>query len=90
MDDRVPVEREAVVEVVALISSAGGLDALTVVLRDLPVDLPAAVVVQHHLGGQGSALLQILQRRVDLPMAWANDQARHVPGQVMVCPPQKR
>ncbi|WP_302621728.1 chemotaxis protein CheB, partial [Mycobacterium avium] len=34
------------VELVALVASAGGLEALTTVLRDLPRDFPAAVVVQ--------------------------------------------
>jgi len=37
---------------VAKVTSAGGLSALTTVLRELPLDLPVAVVVQQHLGGR--------------------------------------
>jgi chemotaxis response regulator CheB len=44
------------VEVVALVASTGGLDALSAVLRGLSVDLPVEVVVQQHLGGQTSVL----------------------------------
>jgi two-component system, chemotaxis family, protein-glutamate methylesterase/glutaminase len=35
---------------VVLLASAGGLNALSFVLRDLPANLPVAVVVQQHLG----------------------------------------
>jgi two-component system chemotaxis response regulator CheB len=35
--------------IVALVCSAGGLDALTRVLQPLPGDLPAAVLVLQHL-----------------------------------------
>ena len=41
-------------DVVALVTSAGGLEAVSAVLRDLPADFPAAVVVAQHLSGQGS------------------------------------
>ncbi|RYG23470.1 chemotaxis protein CheB, partial [bacterium] len=38
------------------VASAGGLEAISRVLRGLPKELPVAVVVAQHLGGQGSAL----------------------------------
>ncbi|MEW9551933.1 chemotaxis protein CheB [Nonomuraea sp. NPDC050783] len=81
--------REAAVDVVALVTSAGGLDALTTVLRDLPADLPSAVVVQQHLGS-GSGLALVLRRRTGQPAVWAADGARLAPGVVMVCPPRMR
>src|SRR3712207_1696374 len=80
--------RAARVEVVALVTSAGGLGALSVVLRRLPEDFPAAVVVAQHLGGQGSSLLEILERRIALPLEWARDGARIGAGRVTVCPPR--
>jgi CheB methylesterase len=43
-------------EVIGLVTSAGGLEALTAVLRGLPADFPAAIVVAQHLSGQGSQL----------------------------------
>jgi chemotaxis response regulator CheB len=64
------------VEVVALVTSAGGLEALSSVLRVLPADFPAAVVVAQHLGGQGSKLVEILSRRIELPLEWARDGCR--------------
>src|SRR3712207_184629 len=76
------------VEVVALVTSAGGLSALSVVLRELPEDLAAAVVVAQHLGGQGSSLLEILERRVALPLEWAHDGGRITPGRITLCPPR--
>ena len=76
------------VEVVTLVTSAGGLGALSVVLRELPEDFPAAVVVAQLLGGQGSSLLDILERRIALPLEWARDGGRICAGRVTVCPPR--
>ncbi|MBV8999631.1 MAG: hypothetical protein JO304_11250, partial [Solirubrobacterales bacterium] len=76
------------VDVVAVVASAGGLDALSAVLGALPDDLPAAVVVAQHLGGQGSRLVEILDRRVRLTVGWAQDGGRIVAGHVSVCPPR--
>jgi signal transduction histidine kinase len=78
------------VEVVALVASAGGLEAISAVLRDLPKDLPATVLVAQHLSGQGSMLVGILERRTDLPVDWADDGAELVPGRVMVSRPRTR
>lgn len=77
-------------DLIAMVTSAGGLEALTKVLKDLPPDLPAGVLVVQHLGGQGSTLAEILDRRVPLPVKWVTDGARIQPGQVLVCPPRKR
>ena len=78
------------VELVALVASAGGLEALTAVLRTLPGDFPAAIVVAQHLGGQGSRLVEILGRRLALEVVWACDGAAVAPGVVTVCPPRSR
>jgi two-component system chemotaxis response regulator CheB len=75
------------VELVVLLASAGGLDALSVVLHDLPKEFPAAVVVQQHLGGQSSALPTILGRSTPHQVGWAVDGQTATPGQVIVCPP---
>ncbi|KZS65426.1 chemotaxis protein CheB [Mycobacterium pseudokansasii] len=78
------------IDIVVLVASAGGLAALSTVLQGLPHDLPAAVVVQQHLGGQGSILAQLLQRRTQTRVEWAVSGQRIEPGQVTVCPPLKR
>ena len=54
----------------------------------LPEDLPAAVVVAQHLGGQGSTLVEILARRIPLPVEWARDGGRLERGRITVCPPR--
>lgn len=76
------------VELVVLLASAGGLDALSVVLHDLPPEFPAAVVVQQHLGGSSSVLPTILGRSTEHRVGWASDGQALEPGQVIVCPPE--
>ncbi|ORW91553.1 hypothetical protein AWB92_17940 [Mycobacterium sp. IEC1808] len=75
------------VELVVLLASAGGLDALSIVLHDLPTEFAAAVVVQQHLGGLSSVLPTILRRQTAHRVSWAQDGQAVVPGQVVVCPP---
>nr|BFE84274.1 hypothetical protein GCM10020093_068750 [Planobispora longispora] len=57
-------------------------------LKDLPPDLPAAVVVQHHLGGQASVLPRILAKRTGHDMVWAVDGEPVSPGRILFCPPR--
>lgn len=75
------------IQLVVLLASAGGLEALSTVLRDLPSDFPAAVVVQQHLGGHDSLLTTILRRQTGRAIDWAQDGMRLRPAQVAVCPP---
>lgn len=75
------------VELVVLMASAGGLEALLAVLGDLPAELGAPIVVQQHLGGQSSVLPMILQRSTARPVCWARDRQTIEPGPVIVCPP---
>jgi chemotaxis response regulator CheB len=76
------------VQVIALVASAGGLEALTSVLRDLPIDFPAAVVVAQHLSPQRSQLVSILRRTIPLPVVWAEDGSALAPGRVTFAPPR--
>ena len=74
--------------VVALVSSAGGLDALTRVLAPLPPTFPAAVIALQHTSPEApSRLASILERRTALPVRAAQDGDPLVPGQVLVIPP---
>ena len=74
--------------VMALVCSAGGLDALTQVLEPLPAGLPAAVLVLQHVSpGHHSELPAILARRTALLVTAATDGALLAPGRVLVCPP---
>lgn len=74
-------------ELAVLLASAGGLDALSVVLHDLPAEFSAAVVVQQHLGGLTSVLTTILGRQTPRRVSWAQEGQAVVPGEVVVCPP---
>jgi two-component system chemotaxis response regulator CheB len=76
--------------VVALIASAGGIDALSRVLASLPADLPAAVLVAlHQSPTQPSRLAAILGERTRLPIATACDGTGMRPGHVVVVPPAR-
>jgi two-component system, chemotaxis family, protein-glutamate methylesterase/glutaminase len=73
--------------VVALVTSAGGLDALTRVLAPLPADLPAAVLVAQHLDpDRMSHLTAILAERTALRVGEAVDGDELVPGVALVVP----
>src|SRR5712671_5368349 len=76
-------------DVVALVTSAGGLSALNQVFLTLPDDLNAALVIVQHLGGPVSSLAEILRRRGPLPVQWIADHDLLEPGHVYVCPPQQ-
>ena len=72
---------------VALVCTAGGLDALTRVLAPLPGDLPAALIVlQHQSPAYRSELAALLDRRTDLQVRPARDGAALEPGLVLVAP----
>ncbi|WP_424534270.1 chemotaxis protein CheB [Sphaerisporangium viridialbum] len=74
--------------VVALIASAGGLEALSRVLAPLSPDLPAAVLVALHQDPtRASNLAAILARRTALEVRVAADGAAMEAGLVLVVPP---
>lgn len=67
-------------------TSAGGLQALQSLLRDLPADLPAAVLIVQHIGGS-SFLPEILARSGALPVKPARAGAEVESGEVYVAVP---
>lgn len=74
--------------VIALIASAGGIDAFLRVLGPLPAQLPAAfLVVLHQEPTRPSELVAILQRRTSLKVEVAANDAQMQPGRVLVVPP---
>jgi two-component system, chemotaxis family, protein-glutamate methylesterase/glutaminase len=73
--------------VVALVSSLGGLDALSQVLAPLPADLRAALLVLQDLNpDQPSHLADVLDRRTALSVRQAVNGAELVMGTVLVAP----
>jgi two-component system, chemotaxis family, protein-glutamate methylesterase/glutaminase len=74
--------------VIVVASSAGGLDALRILLADLPSNLPAAVLVVQHLERtRPSMLAKILQRTSSLPVDQAQHNQRLQSGRVLIAPP---
>jgi two-component system chemotaxis response regulator CheB len=74
--------------VVALVASAGGLDALSQVLSALPADLPAAIIVAQHMKpDRRSYLTEILRKRTALHVRQADNDDSLTPGTVLVAPP---
>jgi two-component system, chemotaxis family, protein-glutamate methylesterase/glutaminase len=69
------------------VSSAGGLDALTRVLKTTPVELPASVIaLQHTDPARAGQLAALLDRAGPLPVENARDGAALVAGRVVVAP----
>lgn len=76
--------------IIALVASAGGIDALSRILTKLPADLPAAVLVLLHIPpDKESELPTILSRASALEVDAARDGERLAPGRVAVAPPGK-
>jgi two-component system CheB/CheR fusion protein len=74
-------------QLVVVGSSAGGVDALGVLLADLPADLPAAVVVAQHLDTtRTSRLGEVLSARSRLPIVTVETRETLKPGTVYVVP----
>lgn len=75
-------------DIVVIGASAGGVQALTDVLRRLPGNLPAAVFVVLHMAAKApSALSAILSRCTSLPVAEAQDGEPIRPGRIYVSRP---
>jgi two-component system chemotaxis response regulator CheB len=74
--------------VIAIAASSGGLAAFSEILRELPVTLPAAILILQHLSPGGrSYLAEILAGRTDLPVRQATAGMRLEHGVIFVAPP---
>ena len=63
-------------DLVVVGSSAGGVEALSVLVGTLPQDFPAPVVLAQHLDpNHPSSLDAILQRRTTLPVEIVNESS---------------
>lgn len=74
--------------VVAIASSAGGVQALTAVLGGLPTDFPVPVVIVQHLDPRHKTILaEILDRRSALRVKLAESGVRMSSGTAYIAPP---
>jgi two-component system chemotaxis response regulator CheB len=80
----------ATFDVVAVAASAGGLNALSHVLRALPADFSAAVLIVQHLDPRHRSLMaSILSRRTPLRVKEAEEGDRLAPATVFIAPPNR-
>jgi two-component system, chemotaxis family, protein-glutamate methylesterase/glutaminase len=88
--DEARAERGSPSRVVGIGASAGGVDALTRLVRHLPAELPAAVCVVLHVPATGRSLLApILARHTALEVDVAVDGATLRAGRIYVAPPDR-
>jgi two-component system chemotaxis response regulator CheB len=77
-------------DVVAMASSAGGIQALSVVLGSLPADLPVPVLVVQHLDPRHRTVLaELLDRRCAMRVKLAEADEAVVAGVIYVAPPDR-
>lgn len=77
-------------DIIAIGASAGGLEALTALIRELPPNLPAALFVVVHTSPHTPTLLtSILDRQGSLRAVEAQDGHAIVPGTIYVAPPDR-
>ena len=77
-------------DIVVIGASAGGVEALSQLVRRLPADLPAAIFVVLHVPAHSPSLLpQILERKGPLPARHPSDGEAIGPGRISVAPPDQ-
>ena len=74
-------------DLVVVGSSAGGIEALSILVSTLPEDFPAPIVLAQHLDpNRPSSLDTILQRRTSLPVEVIHSRSSLQPGKIYVVP----
>jgi two-component system chemotaxis response regulator CheB len=82
--------RSSVQDIIVVGSSAGGVEAVSLLLSGLPEDLAAAVlIVQQTPGHSPSELAEMLNRRSKLPVAIPANGETIIPGRVYLAPPNQ-
>ena len=69
--------------------SAGGLDAYTRLLRSLPADMGAAIVIVNHLRTVATLLHEILPRYTTMPVELITERLDIQPNHVFIIPEQR-
>ncbi len=77
-------------DIIVIGASAGGVEALSKVVSQLPADFPAAIFIVLHVSPHGtSALPQILSRAGSLPATHPKDGQAIEAGHIYVAPPDQ-
>lgn len=76
-------------DLVCVGASAGGVDAISTLLAQLPRDFPAAVLIVMHTAPTQRGLADVFAKSSALPVAWAVDESPVRPATVRVAPPDR-
>ncbi len=74
-------------DIVTIGGSAGSIEPILSISRNLPERFPAAVFVVVHSGAQPGHLPELLQRSTGMPAAYAVHGERIMPGRIYIAPP---
>src|SRR5450755_2342916 len=75
--------------VVCVGGSAGGLDAYTRLLRNLPADMGVAIVIVNHVRTVATLLHEILPRYTEMPVELITERLLIQPNHVYIIPAQR-
>ncbi len=75
--------------IVCVGGSAGGLDAYIRLLKNLPSDMGAAIVIVNHLRTVATLLHEILPRYTEMPVRLIKEKLDIVPNQVFIIPEKR-
>ena len=87
-----PMDKTAVqgtIPIVCVGGSAGGLDAYTRLLQNLPADLGAAIIIVNHLRTVDTRLQEILPHYTEMPVELITEGLLIRPNHVFIIPPQR-
>jgi two-component system chemotaxis response regulator CheB len=73
--------------IIAIGASTGGFEALKHILKNLPSDFPAPILVTLHIGAHESILPELLSPHTPLVVRHARDRDLIEPGVVLIAPP---
>jgi two-component system chemotaxis response regulator CheB len=77
-------------DIVVVGASAGGIEVIAAILRDLPADFPASMFIVVHIAPQSPGYLaEILDRAGPLPVANARNGEAFARGRVYLAPPDR-
>lgn len=75
--------------IVCVGGSAGGLDAYTRLLKNMPADMGVAIVIVNHLRTVSTLLHEILPRFTDMPVKLITEKLEIQPNHVFIIPEQR-